>query len=74
MFVAAARREASIGIRTKPEIRDALQRAAAEEDRSISWLVERITSDWLKEHGFLSEAENREVPVRDRKRKTGKPD
>jgi hypothetical protein len=67
MLVAPARRDASIGIRTKPWIRDALQEAASREERSISWLVERIAAEWLKARGY-SDPEEGEIPVRDRKR------
>ena len=61
------KREAAIGIRTLPEIRDGLFKAAEDQDRSISWLVEKICREWLEANGYVS-AKDRAVPVRHRER------
>ncbi len=67
MEFAMPRRDASISIRTKPWVREAMLKIAAAEERSVSWLLERVIADWLKDKGY-SETENGAVPVRDRKR------
>lgn len=43
-----------LGVRVEPEIKEALERAAKADDRSVSSLVERILKQWLIEKGFLS--------------------
>lgn len=42
-----------LGVRVEPEVKEALERAAKEDDRSISSLVERILKQWLMEKGYL---------------------
>lgn len=42
-----------IGFRVEPEIKEALERAAKDDDRSVSSLVERILKIWLTEKGYL---------------------
>jgi len=42
-----------LGVRVEPEIKDALERAAKDDDRSVSSLVERILKGWLVEKGYL---------------------
>jgi hypothetical protein len=42
-----------IGIRTFPNLRDALAIAAKEDGRSISWLVNQLLTDWLRKNGYL---------------------
>lgn len=43
----------SLGVRVQPETKAALERAAAEDDRTVSSLVERILKEWLREKGYL---------------------
>jgi hypothetical protein len=43
----------SLGIRVQPATKEALERAAAEDVRSVSSLVEKILVDWLKAKGYL---------------------
>jgi hypothetical protein len=38
-----------------PEVRKALERAAAADQCSMSFLVTKITTDWAKAHGWLKE-------------------
>jgi hypothetical protein len=40
-------------MRLDPEIKAALEKAAADDDRSVSSLVERILKEWLREKGYL---------------------
>lgn len=57
------RKTNSLGIRLRAETKLALERAAAKDLRSISGLVEKVLSDYLREKGELSPA-NAEVPRR----------
>jgi hypothetical protein len=51
----------SLGIRVLPETKDALERAARDDTRSVSSLVDKILVEWLRSNGFLqSNAEPRE--------------
>jgi predicted transcriptional regulator len=43
----------AIGVRLSPEEREALDKAARSDDRSISALARKIISDWLREKGHL---------------------
>jgi len=43
----------SLGVRLQPEVKAALQRAAKEDVRSVSSLVEKILLGWLTEHGHM---------------------
>ena len=42
-----------LSVRLEPEIREALERAAKEDLRPVSHLVQKIVADWLKGRGFL---------------------
>jgi hypothetical protein len=42
-----------LGVRTTPEVKEALKRAAEDESRSQASLIEKILKDWLREHGYL---------------------
>jgi len=43
----------SLGVRVQPEVKEALERAAKDDDRSVSSMVERILKLWLVEKGYL---------------------
>jgi hypothetical protein len=43
----------AIGVRLSPDEREALDRAARSDDRSISALARKIIADWLRSNGFL---------------------
>ncbi|WP_408906555.1 ribbon-helix-helix protein, CopG family [Roseomonas sp. E05] len=47
---------AVLSFRINDDTKEAITRAAAAEDRSVSYLVERILRGWLEEHGFLTKA------------------
>jgi hypothetical protein len=40
-------------IRLMPSIKQALERAAVADDRTTSWLITKIVSDWLKDNKYL---------------------
>lgn len=44
---------APIGFRIDAEIKSALERAAKDDNRSLSSLVTIILMDWLKDRGYL---------------------
>jgi hypothetical protein len=46
----------SLGIRLQPEIKEALQRAAEDDVRSVSSMAEKILTDWLREKGYIGGA------------------
>ncbi|SFI84577.1 hypothetical protein [Albimonas pacifica] len=48
-------KSAPIGFRIDPEIKAALERAAKDDDRSLSSLVTIILRDWLRAKGYLPE-------------------
>jgi hypothetical protein len=43
----------SLGIRLPPDVKVALQKAAADDIRSVSSLAEKILTEWLREKGYL---------------------
>ncbi len=43
----------SLGVRVQPELKTALDKAAADDLRSVSSMVEKILTEYLREHGYL---------------------
>jgi uncharacterized protein (DUF1778 family) len=59
-----------VAIRFTPETKNALERAAHREERSFANLVNRITAEWARAHGYLpAEPEAPEAPKTKRTRK-----
>lgn len=48
-------KQAALSFRIPDEMKEALDRAAAADDRSVSSLVTIILRDWLREKGHLAE-------------------
>jgi predicted transcriptional regulator len=46
-------KEAPIGVRLESDVRAALEKLAKQEDRSISYLISRIVTDYLKAKKLL---------------------
>ena len=46
-------RNVPTSMRLDPDVKAALEKAAADDDRSVSSLVERILKEWLRERGYL---------------------
>jgi hypothetical protein len=46
-------RKPGISFRIQPEIKAALEKAATDDHRSISSLVEKVLAEWLRQHGYL---------------------
>ena len=43
----------SLGVRVEPEIKAALEKAATDDHRSASSLIQKALAEWLREHGYL---------------------
>ncbi|MBB5695512.1 ribbon-helix-helix domain-containing protein [Muricoccus pecuniae] len=48
---------AVLSFRINDDTKEAITRAAAAEDRSVSYIVERVLRAWLEERGFLKKVE-----------------
>jgi hypothetical protein len=46
-------RTASIGIRVEPSLKEALERAAQQDRRTVASLLEKIAVEWLEANGHL---------------------
>lgn len=46
-------KDAALGFRIPADMKVALERAAKDDDRSVSSLVERVLRAWLVERGYL---------------------
>lgn len=46
-------RTAPISFRVTPELKAALEKAAAADSRSLSSLIMKVLTDWSKENGYL---------------------
>lgn len=44
----------SLGIRVQPEVKEALERAAKDDVRTLSSMVEKIVVEWLTTKGYLA--------------------
>lgn len=45
-----------LGFRVEPAVKEALERAAKDDDRSVSSTAERILKEWLVRKGYLSKS------------------
>jgi predicted transcriptional regulator len=45
----------NVGVRLEPEEREALQRAADADDRSMSALARRVIVEWLRANSWMGE-------------------
>lgn len=43
----------SLGVRVQPETKAALETAAKDDMRSVSSLIEKILTEWLRAKGYL---------------------
>ncbi|MBP7339090.1 ribbon-helix-helix protein, CopG family [Niveispirillum sp.] len=46
-------KQTALSFRVSADLKEALERAAKDDDRSVSSLVERILKSWLTEKGYL---------------------
>jgi len=47
----------SLGIRVRPEVKAALEKAAEDDLRSVSSLAEKVLIEWLRDRGYLPKPE-----------------
>ena len=47
-------RTAAIGIRVEPPVKEAAEKAATEDRRTLASLVEKVLIEWLETKGYLS--------------------
>jgi hypothetical protein len=50
------RRTALIGFRVEPAVKQAAERAAADDRRSLSSLIEKVLIEFLQQRGYLTSA------------------
>ena len=50
------RRSTQFNMRIDPELKEAAEQAAADDRRSLSSLVEKLLTDYCREHGYLTDA------------------
>ncbi|WP_274628017.1 hypothetical protein [Arvimicrobium flavum] len=48
-----------LGFRIERDIKEALVKAAKEDHRSVSSLVELVLARWLREHGYLHDIKDK---------------
>ena len=46
------------GFRIEQKLKEALVKAARDDRRSVSSLVEIVIEDWLRQHGYLPQADD----------------
>jgi hypothetical protein len=46
----------SLGVRVQPETKAALEKAAKDDMRSVSSLIEKVLVEWLRAKGYLPKA------------------
>jgi hypothetical protein len=56
----------ALAFRVREGIKPALTEVAAAQDRSVSWLIEHILTEWLERHGHLPKAPARKAQTRKR--------
>lgn len=58
------RRSAQLNMRIDPVLKEAAEEAAADDRRSLSSLIEKLLTDYCREHGYLEDAASRKRPRR----------
>jgi len=46
-------RTAAIGVRVEPNIKEAAEKAAADDHRTVASLLEKVLVEYLRERGYL---------------------
>ena len=46
-------RSATLSLRIDPKVKEALEKVAYDDHRSVASLVEKIAAEWLKAHGYM---------------------
>lgn len=53
LYVATRNKTAQVNLRIEPALKEAAEKAAADDHRSLTSLVEKLLSDYLREKGYL---------------------
>jgi predicted transcriptional regulator len=56
-------RKTPLSVRVSADVKDAVVRAAAADDRSTSWIAEQALAEWLKARGFLAASPPKRRPT-----------
>jgi hypothetical protein len=54
----------SLGVRVQPDTKVALEKAAKDDLRSVSSLIEKVLVEWLREKGYLPNGDQPGVRLR----------
>ena len=46
-------RTASIGIRVEPDLKEAAEKAAKDDHRTVASLIEKVLTEWLEQNGYM---------------------
>ncbi len=46
-------RTASIGIRVEPDLKEAAEKAAKDDHRTVASLIEKVLTKWLEQNGYM---------------------
>lgn len=47
----------ALSVRVSDQVKAAVEKAAADDSRSSASLVEKVMTQWLREHGYLKDTE-----------------
>jgi len=61
-------RTASVGIRIEPEFKEAIEKAARDDRRSVAGLWEKVMAEWLTERGYWPTPEKSKGAARSKAR------
>lgn len=51
--MSGGKRIAQVGLRLPPEVKAAAERAAADDHRTLTSLIEKLLADYLRQRGYL---------------------
>jgi len=49
-------------IRVQPRTKDALKKAASDQERSVSFVLDKMAVEWLRQNGYLPKAKPKKPP------------
>jgi hypothetical protein len=50
-------KSAPVNLRIRPSLKEAAEKAAADDQRSLTSLIEKLLTDYLREYGYLPKGE-----------------
>lgn len=59
LYMGGRIKTAQVNLRIRPELKEAAERAASEDQRSLTSLVEKLLTDYLRDKGYLPNPEER---------------